>query len=335
MTIIITTDVERAARRTDRTLRIGESDVVGPEARALAERLGVRIVRANGDVLVAPPAAPPPVTPPPVSPAAPSPSPPSPHGVAPPPPPLAPAPNPVEVLRRLREQSAGGQPRESGPVSPVPPPRLPIEQYGAGRVTDPVQEIGRPTPRPASPPPIRFPSEVSSAPAAEPAATATVLPVQRIPVATPAEPPAAAAPSPVAPPPSPTLISSRRPPTYRQRRRAARIGAPPSQMGIILGRIIDSREVRRAAEQGVRLVRVAPEAYITRAARRAAAVLGVVLYPDSSLNEVDDRTKAGTVLNPISLEPAITRRGPGIVHPGGLPIGGDHLPGTLGVEEKA
>jgi hypothetical protein len=106
-------------------------------------------------------------------------------------------------------------------------------------------------------------------------------------------------------------------------------------MGLLLGRVIDSDEVRRAAEAGVRLVRIAPEAYVTRSARRAAAMLGVVLYPDSSLTEVDDRTKAGNVLNPISREPAITRRGAGIVRPGGIPIGGDHLSGTLGPEEPA
>jgi hypothetical protein len=104
-------------------------------------------------------------------------------------------------------------------------------------------------------------------------------------------------------------------------------------MGVLLGRVIDSREVRRAAEAGVRLVRIGPEAYVTRSARHLAATLGVVLYPDSSLMDIDDRTKAGKVVNPISLEPAITRQGAGMMHPGGIPIGGDHLPGTLRREE--
>lgn len=382
MTIIITTDVERAARRTDRTLRLGEGDVLGAEARALAERLGVRIVGPDGTVVVspappvaqpappsaagAPAAARPAASVPPIQFATPAPAPnpveaarpssgqptepeaswkPAPNPVealrramATPPEPAStssPAPNPVEVLQRQAARPSGEQPRDLGPAA-VPP--LPLERYGAGQVLDPVREIGRPAPQPASPPPpVRPLSEAP--PSAAPAAAATVLPVQRIPVATPVEPTPGqgAAPSSAtlaAPsPPSPTLVSSRRPPSYRQRRRVARLSTAGSQMGVLLGRVIDSREVRRAAEAGVRLVRIGPEAYVTRSARRAAAMLGVVLYPDSSLSEVDDRTKAGNVLNPISREPAITRHGAGIVRPGGIPIGGDHVPGTLGAEE--
>ncbi|GIW06485.1 MAG: hypothetical protein KatS3mg060_1290 [Dehalococcoidia bacterium] len=346
MAIIITTDIERAARRTDRTLTIRQGDIVGPEARALAERLGVRIVGPD-----APPPAPSLASQPASSP----PPPPSTEtGSLPNVPPIrrepedvplegasaAPMPNPADILARLSTTSQPAAPSSLAPLplegasaAPMPNPadilaRLstspqptvapsPNERDGAGQVGQ--------APPPPTTPPVGSPTEFP-------------LPVRRIPIAT----PIAAEPERVTPPisradagprPQPTLVSSRRPPSYRQRRQIARGSAPSTQLGVILGRVIDSQDVRRAAEARVRLVRIGPEAYVTRSARHVAAQLGVVLYPDSNLLDVDDRTKAGRVLNPISREPAITRHGAGIMHPGGIPIGGDHLPGTLGVEE--
>ncbi len=346
MAVIITTDVERAARRTDKTLQLGQGDLVGPQARDLAARLGVRI--AGPDEPVGPPVAEASIqSATPLSAAVPAP--PNLPPILPPVVALDPLPNipPIRV--------------EPASVPPAVPPAVPLERYGAGMVLDRVETVGRSLPERAAPPPTvtslvampEPPPPLAPPPAPRmPEARPSDAPsVQRIPLARPLSPePARTAPAPlpaVAPPPltsveplpaasapaatqnRATLFSSGRPPSWRQRRQVVRAGAADSQLGIILGRVVGSREVARAAEAGVRLVRIGPEAYVTRSARHAAAQLGVVLYPDTSLIDVRDRTKAGAVVNPISLEPAITRQGAGMMHTSGIPIGGDHLSGTL------
>ncbi|GIW12503.1 MAG: hypothetical protein KatS3mg061_3560 [Dehalococcoidia bacterium] len=350
MSVIITLDIERAARRFDKTLRVRPDDVVGPQARELAEKLGVRLIREGEPE---PPAAAPPTG----------------YGAGVVPDPVRNLGQPQPPSPEVRAGSgAGGEPAvrfvptaTSGPERPANP----MERYGAGVVTDPVREIGRPAPAvpevevPAVPrvPPVApaapeqygagvVPDPVRNLGQSAPPPAATISPAfspeqygagvvldpvrnlgqpEPAPLASPGESGGAARP----PRPAPTLFSRTRPLTWRERRQLRRGSAPGSRFGVILGRTVDSYEVRRAAEQGFRFVRITPEAYVTRAAQHVAAQLGVVLSPDPELLEASDRTQAGTVINPISREPAITRRGAGVVPPGGIPVGGDHLPGTL------
>ena len=318
MSVIITLDIERAARRFDKTLRLRPDDVVGPQARELAEKLGVRLIREGEPE---PPAAAPPTE----------------YGAGV-------VPEPVRDLGQSQPPSPevrAGSDAEGGPAVRFVPtatsgperPANPMERYGAGVVTDPVREIGRPAPAVPEVEVPAVPRVPPVAPAAPEQDSAGVVPE---PVRDLGQP----APAPVTPPgegggaarpprPAPTLFSRARPLTWRERRQLRRGSAPGSRFGVILGRTVDSYEVRRAAEQGFRFVRITPEAYVTRAAQHVAAQLGVVLSPDPELLDASDRTQAGTVINPISREPAITRRGAGVVPAGGIPVGGDHLPGTL------
>jgi len=103
---------------------------------------------------------------------------------------------------------------------------------------------------------------------------------------------------------------------------------PPSQSpptpigdGTIQGRIVGTSEIQAAIEAGVRRVSVAPGAWVTRAARHLAELNGISIDARGTMN--------GTLVNPLQHGGSVTRAGPGVVKDGGLPIGGDHVSGTL------
>jgi hypothetical protein len=351
VSVIITTDVERAAKRLDKTLVVDRDDSIGDAARALADRLGVRIV-VEGERPSEPESSAVPQQPP---------------EPAPEPPP-APEPAPIPLLTAESQPSASpvgerASPPAVEPLAPVTapsvtqPPAPPIVPLSAVPPIAPAEAPPTPPAAPVASVPRIAPIEIRPAEPFGPSVPATsvggsergavaepVSGVSRLapePETLPDLPPIAGptvtripispTTKPAAPAPVPTL-AGRAPPTPRQRRAVSRAVAASPQLGIVLGRVIGTDAVRAAAAQGLRLVRVGPESYVTRSARHLAGELGVVLYPDPSLAAVDDRTHAGAVVNPISAEPAITRQGAGIVRPGGTPVGGDHLAGTLSVQ---
>ncbi|MCS7001619.1 MAG: hypothetical protein NZ518_02105 [Dehalococcoidia bacterium] len=112
---------------------------------------------------------------------------------------------------------------------------------------------------------------------------------------------------------------------------AAQSSTDDTQSAIVLGRVIRSDSVYEAAAAGKTRLRALPDAYVTRSARRAMAVTGVVVIPDETLADARSPDRFRTALNPLEAGGAITRRGAGVMRTNGLPIGGDHLPGTLTV----
>jgi hypothetical protein len=98
-------------------------------------------------------------------------------------------------------------------------------------------------------------------------------------------------------------------------------GASTGSAGTIQGRIVGTPEIQAAIEAGLRTVSVASGTWVTRAARHLAEQSGLAITNDGQTD--------GTLVNPLQQGGATTRSGPGVVHEGGTPIGGDHDSGTL------
>jgi hypothetical protein len=95
----------------------------------------------------------------------------------------------------------------------------------------------------------------------------------------------------------------------------------PAGTGVIQGRIVGTPEIQAAIDAGVKSVSVASGAWVTRAARHLAEQSGLAI--------TNDVQPGAPLVNPLQQGGATTRLGPGVVHEGGTPIGGDHASGTL------
>ncbi len=279
MTMIITVDVERAAKRLDKQLSMRAGDQLSPEARDLAAQVGVQILDPEGRPLI--PAA----------------------GQAPP---------PVAVT------TSGGSAQ--------------IEPLDIGIATAPIRVYAVPAAVPTDGGPAQIePLDIGIATA----------PIQVY--AVPAAVERAPEPQPVAPEPATLIVETselaagvpaprtpapRTAPAWVRRRRQRAMQRPAARAGIILGRIVGSAEVQAAVDSRLRVVRIAEDAYVTRAARHLADLARLQLVHDPELDWLPGQE--GMVVNPLESGGALTRRGPGIVRSNGIPIGGDHDPGTLG-----
>jgi N-methylhydantoinase B len=117
------------------------------------------------------------------------------------------------------------------------------------------------------------------------------------------------------------------PPNPRPATAAAPQAPAPTGVGTIQGRIVGTSEIQAAIAAGIQKISVAPGAWVTRAARHLAELNGISIDAEG----VPD----GALLNPLQHRGTATRDGPGVVHGGGVPIGGEHVRGTLPPLPKA